>query len=90
MVGACGAVAGVTLLEAALGALAPAELLATTLNVYAVPAVSPLVTVQVVAVAPATVQVPPVGLDVTVYPLMAAPPLLAGSVQVTVACGVAP
>ena len=67
MVGACGAVAGVTLLEAALGVLAPAELLATTLNVYAVPAVRPLVMVQVWPYAPvAPVQVPPAGLEVTV------------------------
>ena len=45
---------------------------------------------QVVAVAPGAVQVPPAGLEVTVYPVMAEPPLLAGSVQVTVTCGAEP
>ena len=51
---------------------------------------SPAVTVHVVAVGPGAVQVAPPGLAVTVYPVMAAPPLLVGTVQVTVACGVAP
>jgi hypothetical protein len=49
-----------------LGALAPEELLATTVNVYAVPAASPLVMVQEVEVPVDPVQEPPAGLDVTV------------------------
>jgi hypothetical protein len=42
IVGAPGTVAVVTLLEAALGALVPAEFVAVTVNVYAVLAVKPL------------------------------------------------
>jgi hypothetical protein len=64
-VGAFGAVAGVTAEVAAEGPLVPAELTAVTVKVYDVPAASPLVIVQVVAVAPAAVHVPPAGLDVT-------------------------
>ena len=40
--------------------------------------------------APATVQVPPPVLAVTVYPVMADPPVFAGSVQVTATCGLLP
>ena len=65
-VGAPGTVTAVTLLDAELAAPVPAPLVAVTLNVYTVPAVSPVVTVQVVAVGPDAVQVPPAGLDVTV------------------------
>jgi hypothetical protein len=46
--------------------------------------------VQVVAVAADTVQVPPDGVEVTVYPVMTAPPLLGGSVQLMVTCGAEP
>jgi hypothetical protein len=67
IVGALVTVAGVTLLEAAEAALLPAvRLVAFTVNVYAVPAVRPEVTVHVVAVATLVVQVPPAGLDVAV------------------------
>ena len=85
-VGAPGAVAGTTGVTAALGlepALLPTALVAVTVNVYAVPLVRP-VTVQLVAVV--QVLVPPVGLEVTAYPVMALPPLLTGAVQDTTAC----
>jgi hypothetical protein len=66
-VGAPGTVAGatgVTLFEAADAALVPTVLVAVTLNVYAVPLVSP-VRVALVAGA-ATVALAPAGLDATV------------------------
>jgi hypothetical protein len=88
-VGAPGTVAGVTELEAAEALLVPIPLAADTVNVYAVPAVRPEVMVQVVAVATATVQLPPAGLDVAVYPVMVDPPL-AGSVQLTTTWGAEP
>ena len=65
-VGTLGRVAGVMLDVDPLARLLPDPLVATTENVYAVPAVRPEVTVQVVADAPAIVQVPPAGLEVTV------------------------
>ncbi len=52
------------------------------------PAVRPVETVQVVAVATAVVHDPPAGLEVTVYPVMVEPPLLDGSVHVTTTWGV--
>ena len=61
--------------------LVPAELVAVTVNVYAVPLVSP-VTVQGEL---AQSCVMPPGFAVTVYLVMVAPPLLAGGVNVTVA-----
>jgi hypothetical protein len=65
-VGASGTVAAFTEFEAALAALVPAALVAVTVKVYAVPAVRPVVMVQVVAAAPDAVQVPPAGPEVTV------------------------
>ena len=59
----------------------PALLVAVTVNVYAVPLVSP-VTVQG-ELAQSCVMLP--GLAVTVYLVMVAPPLHAGGVNVTVA-----
>ena len=56
---------------------------ATTVNVYAVPLINPA-TVRDDAV-PAPVAVNPPGEDVTVYPVMAAPPLFTGAVKDTVA-----
>jgi hypothetical protein len=73
-------VAGMMLFEAAEAGLVPAELVAVTVKVYVVPLVRP-VTVQDVLL---VVQVRPPGLDVTVYPVMAAPPLEAGAVHETV------
>jgi hypothetical protein len=52
-----------------------------------VPAVRFDVTLQEVDVAPLTVQVPPPVLAATVYPVMVEPPLDAGTVQFTTACG---
>ena len=57
-------------------------LAAVTANVYAVPLVRP-VTVAVVPMI--VVAVAPPGDAVTVYPVIAEPPLLAGPVQVTTA-----
>jgi hypothetical protein len=73
---------GVTLFEAADAALVPRPFVVVTVNVYAVPSVSPVtVTAHVVAEACA-----PPGDAVTVYDVIVAPPLLAGGVQLTVAC----
>jgi hypothetical protein len=36
------------------------------------------------------VSVPPAGFDVTVYPVIALPPLLTGAVKVTLACALPP
>ena len=72
--------AGTTAFDAVDAALLPTEFVATAVNVYEVPFVSP-VTVQAVVGEVAT-QVKPPGLEVTVYVFIAAPPLLAGAVQV--------
>ena len=64
-VGGPGIVAGVTLFDAAEGALGPAPFVATTVKVYAVPFVRP-VTTCVVTVLAALLSTPPAGLDVTV------------------------
>jgi hypothetical protein len=73
---------GVTLFEAADAALVPRLFFVVTVNVYAVPSVSP-VTVMGHVVAEACA---PPGEAVAVYAVIAAPPLLAGAVQLTVAC----
>jgi hypothetical protein len=72
MVGAWGTVDGVTEFELPDDVLVPAPFEAVTLKVYGVPAVRPLVIVHEV---PADVQVPPPELAVTVYPVMAEPPV---------------
>ena len=74
----------VILLLTPLAALVPTLLVALTVNVYAVPAVKP---VTVIVPEPAWLNVPviPSGLLVAVYDVMAAPPLLAGAVNETVA-----
>jgi hypothetical protein len=64
-VGAPGTVTGVTLFVGAEGTLEPAAFVATTVNVYAVPFVSP-VTMCEVDVLPALLSIPPAGLEVTV------------------------
>jgi hypothetical protein len=64
-VGAPGTVAGVTLFDAADGALEPAALVATTVNVYAVPFVRPVIAC-VVNVLPALLSTPPAGFEITV------------------------
>src|SRR5215472_11007985 len=75
---------GVTELEAADAAPDPAQLLAVTVNVYAVPFVRPP-TVAFSAAPPTLADWPP-GDAVTVYPLTAAPPFEDGALQLTVAC----
>ena len=64
-VGAPGTVAGVTLFDGVDCALDPTALVATTLKVYAVPLVRPVIT-WVVEVLPALLSTPPAGVDVTV------------------------
>jgi hypothetical protein len=70
---------GVTLADAVEGTEFPAALVAITLNVYEVPLVKPFTVHEVVVV----VQVNPPGDDVTVYPVIALPPLEPGAVQPT-------
>jgi hypothetical protein len=84
MTGAPGTVAGVTLLEAADAAPVPRALVAVTLNVYAVPFVRPLTTID--AQGATHVPVAPQGAEVAVNVVMAEPPSLAGAVNATVAC----
>jgi hypothetical protein len=59
---------------------------ANTVKVYAVPLVSPVIVIGLVV--PVTVILP--GLEVTVYPVMADPPLFAGAVNATIACAFPP
>jgi hypothetical protein len=84
IVGAPGVVAGVTLFDAADGAPVPTALVAVTVNVYAVPFASDATVIEVHGAA--QVPVTPLGEDVAVYVVIADPPLLAGAVNVTVAC----
>jgi hypothetical protein len=91
MVGVPGVVAGVTLAEELENEPVPTTLMAATVNVYASPLVSP-VTVQVVAVLDVEEgHASVVGVEVvtfsavTVYPVIALPPVLAGALQLTVA-----
>jgi hypothetical protein len=80
IIGALGTVAGTTELLVADAVLVPTALVAVTVNVYVVPFVRPVMTIgdePPVAVAPV--------FDVTVYPVIAEPPLLTGGVKVTVA-----
>ena len=74
---------GVTAVDAVDGSESPMPLVATTVNVYAVPFVNPGTT-HVVAGAVA-VQVAPPGPAVTVYPVIALPPSFSGAVHDTVA-----
>ena len=78
-VGTPGTVAGTTAPDAVDAEPVPAAFVAVTVNVYEVPFVRP-VTVQLVV---AVVQVSDPGEDVTVYPVIALPPLLEGAVQET-------
>src|SRR3954464_13067919 len=82
-VGAPGTLRGVTGAEGAEAGPVPTTLLAVTVSVYAVPWVRPA---TVALVAPMTLAVRPPGEEVTVYPVMALPPLDAGAVQLTLAC----
>jgi hypothetical protein len=75
------AATGVTAIEAADDAEFPAGLVATALNVYGVPLVKLENDAEKVALFVDTM-IPP-GEDVTVYPVIADPPLLLGAVHVT-------
>ncbi len=81
-VGASGTVLGVTLFDAAEVLPLPAAFVAKTSNVYAVPFVNPL---TVIGLSVPDAVIPP-GLDVTVYPVIVAPPLLSGTLKITSAC----
>ena len=70
---------GTTELEGADGEPVPTVLIAATVNVYAVPLVSP---VRVMGEALPVTAAPP-GLAVTVYPVIAAPPEDAGAIKLT-------
>ena len=83
-VGAPGVVAGVMLLEGAEATPEPFTLAAVTVKVYAVPLVRP-VTAAVVVAPLGVVAVTPPGDDVTVYDVIALPPLLAGAAHETLA-----
>src|ERR1700693_72446 len=72
-----------TAFEGAEGALLPAALVATTVNVYEVPFVSP-VKLVLVAAAPTDFVAPP-GEAVRTKPIIALPPFDAGGDHVTVA-----
>ena len=73
---------GVTEFEAADAEPVPAELVAMTVKVYAIPFVRPVTVIGELAPVP----VAPPGLAVTVYPETLAPPLLAGALKLTLAC----
>jgi hypothetical protein len=79
IVGAPGTPHVVTLLLAALAALVPIAFVAVTVNVYAVALVKLLTVIGDKAPVPVT----PPGLEVTVYPVIAEPPLSAGALNVT-------
>jgi sulfur carrier protein ThiS len=78
-VGAPGTVLGVTLADALEATEFPAAFVALTVNVYAVPLVKPETVQEVDAV----VQVNDPGDEVTVYPVIALPPLDPGALQLT-------
>ena len=82
--GAVGNGSGVTLLDGADATLLPKEFAAVAVNVYAVKFARPVMK-WFRAVVPACASMPPAGFEVTVYPLIAAPPLTADAEKVTVA-----
>jgi hypothetical protein len=79
IVGGPGTAPGVTLLEGAEAGPIPMALAAATVNVYAVPLVSPL---TMMGEAGAVAVMPP-GEDVTMYDVIGAPPFEAGGVNAT-------
>ena len=78
-VGAPGTVEGTTAAEADEAEPVPLTFVAVTVNVYEVPFVNPVTVHEVVAVE----HVNEPGEDVTVYPVIAAPPVDTGAVQDT-------
>jgi len=82
LVGAPGAIgAGVTADDTLEAVPVPRELVAVTVKVYAVPLVSPITVIG--DDVPVAVKLP--GEEVTVYPVIADPPVFAGTVKLTVA-----
>ena len=82
LVGTPGAIAaGVTADDALEAVPVPTELVAVTVKVYAVPLVSPVTVIG----DEAPVAVRPSGEEVTVYPVITAPPVFVGAVKLTVA-----
>ena len=84
IVGAVGVVAGVIGELEVEALLVPTSFVAVTVNVYSTPFVRPVIVCERF-VEPASISTPP-PLDVTVYPVIAEPPLLPVNVKVTVAC----
>jgi hypothetical protein len=82
IVGAPGTDEGVTAFDAALCELLPMAFVATTVNVYVVPLVSP---VTVIGLAEPLIVILP-GFEVTMYPVIGDPPVIDGGVNVTIAC----
>ena len=76
---------GVTELDATDKAPVPTALVAVTRNVYATPFVNPVYTQIVLEIFEQAGGVATTGDDVTVYPVIAEPPVDAGAVQLTVA-----
>ena len=85
-VGAPGAVAGVTADEVLEALPLPALLVAVTVKVYAEPLVRPVTVIG----DEEPVAVKPLGEEVTVYPVIADPPVLVGAVKLTVALPLLP
>lgn len=83
-VGAVGAPTVVTELEAVDAAEVPAEFVAVTVNVYAVPAVKPVIAIVPLPACEIDPVIPP-GDEVAVYEVIVAPPLEVGAVNETFA-----
>ena len=79
-----GPAAGVTGLDAADGAPGPALLVAVTVHVYVTPSINPESVIGLAPLVALTGVPPPTGVQVSVYDVMALPPLFAGGVNVTV------
>ena len=87
LVGTPGAIgAGVTADDALEAVPVPTELVATTVKVYAVPLVNPVTVIG----DEEPVAVRPPGDEVTVYPVIADPPVFVGAVKLTVALPLLP
>jgi len=85
IVGAPGPVEGVMAFEADEALPVPLALIAWTEKVYVVPLLRPATLIGL----PVPLAVDPPGLAVTVYPVIAEPPLLSGAVKYTVALALA-
>ena len=83
-VGAVGTPTVVVELEALEATEVPAELVAVTVNVYAVPAVNPVIAIVPLPACEIDPVIPP-GEEVAVYEVIAAPPTDTGAVKETLA-----